>query len=396
MALALAVAGLAVVVMMPRAGVIDPVSVDPRDWFTAGQLDRAADFRGPQLWLAVVALCLEAGVLAWWVLRPPAFLARERRHPLLSGAGVAAAITATVAIAALPVGAAMHARAKSVGLATGGWGQWAVDQARALAIAALIAALLAAIGLALMRRLPSTWWIPASALTVVAVVLFAFARPVVIDPLFNDFTELPAGPARSSVTELAARAGVDVGSVLLIDASRRTSAANAYVDGIGSSKRVVLYDTLVRDFPPAQTRLVVAHELAHVRYHDVWKGLLFVALVTPGAFFAVSRLVRSWAPDRGSPAGPATVPALVAAVTLMVFLVTLVSNPLSRGVEARADAYSLQLTGEARAFISQQRRLAIRNVSEPDPPPLARLLFGTHPTTDQRIGIGLAWEKGER
>ncbi|MBU6336543.1 MAG: M48 family metalloprotease [Acidobacteria bacterium] len=394
-ALALAVAVLAVLAMMPRTGVLSPVAVDPRDWFTPAQLARASDFRGPQLLLAVAGLLVEVAVLAWLVVRPPAVLARRRRHPVVASAVAGAAIAAALAVAGLPVGAAMHARAASVGLATGGWGRWAIDWAQGLAVAAVIAALLTAAGIALMRRLPRGWWAVAAGLTIVAVALFTFARPLVIDPLFNDFRELPPGPARQAVTELAARSGVDVGSVLVVDASRRTSAANAYVDGIGSSRRVVLYDTLLRDFPPAQARLVVAHELAHVRYDDIWRGLLFVALVTPAGFFAVSRLVRSWGPREEKP-GPATVPALTAAAMLMIFLVTLVSNPLSRGVEARADSYSLALTGEAPAFIAQQRRLAVRNVSEPDPPALARLLFGTHPTTVQRIGIGLAWERGER
>jgi len=397
-ALALAAAAVAVLVMMPRAGVIEPVAVDPRDWFTPSQLERASAFRGPQLWLAVAGLLVQAGVLAWLVVRPPALLGRAWRHPVVAGAVAGAAIALLLAVAVLPVGAAMHARAADVGLATGGWGRWAIDWAQGLAVAAVIAAVLTAVGIALMRRLPRAWWAVAAALTVLAVTLFTFARPLVIDPLFNDFRELPAGPARQAVTGLASRAGVDVGSVLVVDASRRTSAANAYVDGIGSSRRVVLYDTLLRDFPPAQTRLVVAHELAHVRYDDIWRGLLFVALVAPAGFFAVSRLVRAWAPapDPAGRPGPATVPALTAAAMLMIFLLTLVSNPLSRGVEARADAYSLSLTGEAPAFIAQQRRLAIRNVSEPDPPFLSRLLFGTHPTTDQRIGIGLAWERGNR
>ena len=395
-ALALAVAAAVVLVMMPRSGVISPLPVDPRDWFTPAQLDRAAAFRGPQLWLAVLALVVEAGVLAWVVVRPPEILSRQWRRPVAASAAAGGALSALLAVAALPVGAALHARAADAGLATGGWGQWAADQGRSLLLGVLVAALLCAAGVALMRRLPRYWWIPASGLTVLAIIAFAFARPLVIDPLFSDFRELGPGPARASVTELASRAGVDVGSVLVVDASRRTSAANAYVDGIGSSRRVVLYDNLLRGFPPAQTRLVVAHELAHVRYRDVWRGLLFVALVTPAAFFAASRLVRAWGPRDAGPASQATVPALFAAVTLMVFLMTLVSNPLSRAVEARADAYSLELTGEARAFIAQQRRLAIRNLSEPDPPAPARLLFGTHPTTDQRIGIGLAWEKGER
>ncbi len=399
--LALLVAVAVALAMMPRTGLVEPLAVDPRDWFTAAQLERASDFRGPQLWLAVAGILVEAAVLAWLVVRPPSWLRRDWKRPVLASAAAGALIAALLAVAGLPVGAAMHARAAEVGLATGGWDQWAADWARALAIGAVIAAALTAAGIALMRRLPRGWWVAAAALTVLAAALFAFARPVVVDPLFNDFTELPPGPARESVTELAAKSGVDVGSVLVVDASRRTSAANAYVDGIGSSRRVVLYDTLLEDFPPAQTRLVVAHELAHVHYRDIWRGLLFIALVTPAAFFAVSRLVRAWAPrdqvaDGPARPGPATVPALTAAVTLMIFLVTLVSNPLSRGVEQRADSYSLQLTGEAPAFISQQRRLALQNLSDPDPPALSRLLFGTHPTTLQRIGAGLAWEKGER
>ena len=400
--LALLVAVLVVLAMMPRTGLVEPLAVAPRDWFTQAQLDRASSFRGLQLWLAVAGILIEAAVLAWLVIRPPRWLARNWKHPVLASAGAGALIAALLAVAGLPVGAAMHARAADVGLATGGWGQWAADWGRSLAVAAVIAAALTAAGIALMRRLPRSWWVAASALTVLAAILFAFARPVVVDPLFNRFTELPAGPARESVTGLAAKAGIDVGSVLVVDASRRTSAANAYVDGIGASRRVVLYDTLLEDFPPAQVRLVVAHELAHVRYRDIWRGLLFVALVTPAAFFAVSRLVHAWGPSDGDGRGPAagpgpsTVPALTAAATLMIFLVTLVSNPLSRGVEQRADSYSLQLTGEAPAFISQQRRLALQNLSEPDPPALSRLLFGTHPTTLQRIGTGLAWEKGER
>ena len=400
--LSLLVAALVALAMMPRNGLVQPLAVDPRDWFTQAQLDRATDFRGPQLWLAVAGILVEAAVLAWLVVRPPRWLERSWKHPILASAAAGALIAALLAVAGLPVGAAMHARAAEVGLATGGWGQWVADWARSLAVAAVIAAALTAAGIALMRRLPRRWWVAASALTVLAAVLFAFARPLVVDPLFNDFTELPPGPAREAVNGLAARAGVDVGSVLVVDASRRTSAANAYVDGVGSSRRVVLYDTLLEDFPPAQVRLVVAHELAHVRYRDIWRGLLFIALVTPAAFFAVSRLVRAWGPGDGEggdpdpPAGPATVPALTAAVTLMVFLVTLVSNPLSRGVEQRADSYSLELTGEAPAFISQQRRLALQNLSDPDPPALSRLLFGTHPTTLQRIGTGLAWEKGRR
>src|SRR4051794_41742022 len=120
-----------------------------------------------------------------------------------------------------------------------------------------------------------------------------YAGPVVLDPIFNRFTALPPGQTRSDVLELAEAAGVDVGEVYEVDASRRTTAANAYVNGLGHTKRVVLYDTLLERFTRDEVRLVVAHELGHVRYRDVTHGLLWLALVTPLGLFAVKRLAEA-------------------------------------------------------------------------------------------------------
>ena len=117
---------------------------------------------------------------------------------------------------------------------------------------------------------------------------------------------LPPGQARTDVLELARRAGVDVGQVYRVDASRRTTAINAYVNGIGSSKRVVLYDTLLNDLNRGERRAVVAHELGHVHGNDIQRGLLFVAIVTPLALIFVSGMARAIAaaarrPSRASP-----------------------------------------------------------------------------------------------
>src|SRR6201999_1206608 len=107
------------------------------------------------------------------------------------------------------------------------------------------------------------------------------------------------GAPRAAVLELAQRAGVDVGEVYSVDASRRTTAANAYVSGLGRTKRVVLYDTLIKDFTPAETRLVVAHELGHVRYKDVPGFLLWTALVAPFGTLVVARASEKLArPER--------------------------------------------------------------------------------------------------
>jgi STE24 endopeptidase len=182
--------------------------------------------------------------------------------------------------------------------------------------------------------------------------------------------------------------------VYSVDASRRTTAANAYVTGLGKTKRVVLYDTLMENFKRDELRLVVAHELAHVHHRDVPNGLLYLAIVAPFGLFAVSRLTRRLAPD--GEAGPAVLPALALSLFVMTTTITTISNQLSRSIEARADSYALTLTGEPEPFISFEQRIALRNLSDPDPPDWQTFLLATHPPTIDRIGIGVAYERGDR
>jgi STE24 endopeptidase len=229
---------------------------------------------------------------------------------------------------------------------------------------------------------------------IAAAAVMLYLQPIVVDPLFNRFEPLPRGELRSEVLRLADRAGVDVGEVYRVDASRRTNAINAYVGGLGHTKRVVLYDNLIDDFPPAQVRSVVAHELGHVEHHDVPHGLLWVALVAPAGTFLVQRLAERFAGGTlGGPGkpGPDALPAVILAFALVSFALTCAGNVLSRQVEARADAFALELTREPDAFIDLERSLAIRNIGDPDPPRLLQSLFGTHPTTLERIGYGVTF-----
>jgi STE24 endopeptidase len=193
------------------------------------------------------------------------------------------------------------------------------------------------------------------------------------------------------VLELADRAGVDVGEVYRVDASRRTTGANAYVAGLGHTKRVVLYDNLIEDFTPAEVRSVVAHELGHVKHDDVPRGLLFLALIAPPGMLLVQRMVRLMAPGAR---GADLIPALAFSFAVVAFAGQIAGNYVSRGVEARADAFALRLTNDLEAFISLERRLTLQNVSDPDPPDLTQTLFGTHPTTLERLGYGTAYLRG--
>jgi STE24 endopeptidase len=385
---AVVVAEAAVVLMRPRDRGPDPRPVEARAYFSAAQIEKAEAFRTGQLWIYAAQSAVGLVVLALLVRRPPQRLGGGRR-PLLAGAAVAAAISVATGAAALPLSAVARERAKDVGLVTQGWAGWAGDVAKSQAIGAGFAALGGAALVFGMRRFGGRWWIPGAAVVVAFGVLTTYAGPVVLDPLFNRFERLPHGALRTDVLDLAERAGVDVGEVYEVDASRRTTAANAYVNGLGRTKRVVLYDTLVKDFTPAETRLVVAHELGHVRYHDVRNGLLWLALVAPFGMWAAALLAERLG---GDPArGARAVPAVALALALVAPALTIVSNQLSRDVERRADAFSLRLTHDPRTFVAFQERIAVKNVADPQPPALARFLLGTHPSTLERIGVAEAF-----
>jgi STE24 endopeptidase len=409
-ALAVAAAGVATLVLRPRGGLIEAAAVDPTAYFTAEQLDRASDYRGPQRIIALGAVAASGvtlAVLALWRPRPLRYLcARLERRPLLGGAAVGAVIVLVLALVELPFGLVGHERAVDVGLSTQGVGAWLSDQGKSAAIGTVMGALAGLVAVALVRRFPRTWWAPAGAVVIVAGVVVTYLSPIVLDPLFNRFEPLPEGELRASVMELAERADVEVGEVYRVDASRRTTASNAYVGGLGETKRVVLYDNLIEGFPEDQVRSVVAHELAHVRYSDLPRGLLWLAIVALPAMLVVQRLTEridrrpqpgqgprlagGGAPARGA---PATVPALALSLAVVSFAVQIPGNWLSREVEARADAYALELTEEPSAFVGLQRSLAVRNVSQPDPPAVLHELLSTHPTTLERIGLGLEWAR---
>jgi STE24 endopeptidase len=390
---AVVAAGVATLILRPRSGLIDPASVDTTAYFSADELRRAHDFAVPQRVLALGGVAVSGATLAVLSLRPPrrvrAALERADGRPLVGAAGVGAGITLVLVVVGLPLAAVGHRRAVDVGLSTQGWGAWLSDLGKSMAIELVFAGAGGTAAVALMRRFRRHWWAPAAAVIVGLGVLAIYLFPVVIDPIFNRFEPLPEGKVRSDVLELARRSGVDVGQVYRVDASRRTTGANAYVNGLGHTKRVVLYDTLIDEFSEDQVRSVVAHELAHVEHRDLSRGLLWLALVAPAAAF----LVQELAERMGARPGPSALPALVLSAGLVSLVLGTASNVLSRQVERSADAYALRTTRDPAAFIELERRLAITNVSEPDPPGILQLLFGTHPTTRERIGIGEAWAR---
>jgi STE24 endopeptidase len=377
----LVVAEAAVLLLRPKER-FAVAPAEPRAYFSAADLEKAKRFRSGQLKIFGARTALELGLLGLAVARPP----RAGRRPVLTGAATAAGMSLASTVAGLPLRALARQRAQGVGLITQSWGGWAGDVVKSTALGGAFSAAGGAAVTFGIGRFGRHWWAPGAAVASGVAITLVFLGPVALDPLFNKFTPLPDGEARRDVLDLARRAGIDVGEVYEVDASRRTTAANAYVTGLGRTKRVVLFDTLINDFTPAETRLVIAHELGHVRHRDVPKGLLWGALIAPLALLTIAR-----AAERVQPPGVTPVPAVGLALTLVVPALSTISNQLSRAIERRADGFALQITGEPEAMVTMEQRLTLKNVGDPLPPRWQQVLLGTHPPTMERIGQALAY-----
>jgi Zn-dependent protease with chaperone function len=395
----LAAAEVAVLLLRPDRSTPAPAAVGEAHYFTPAQIGRGRDYSNGSLWLYGGSLAVELAVLGLLATGRPRVarraLERLGERPVLGGAAAGAALSLTLTLAGLPLGVAGHERSVDFGVSTQSLASWFGDVAKSAGIAAAIAAAGGAILVALIRRFRGRWWIPGTAVVVVVGVVMTWLAPVVIAPLFNNYEALPkSSEVRGEVVALGRRAGVDIGNVYRVDASRRVTSLNAYVDGIGQTKRVVLYDNLIHGADRPELASVVAHELGHVKHDDVPRGLLYLALVAPLGVLFVASFGDALTRRAGMAAwSPAAVPAYALGLTLASLSIGFAANQLSRDVEASADSFALQLTHDPKAFIALQQKLTISNVGNPDPPAVTHFLLGTHPSAVERIGAAIAYRR---
>lgn len=377
--------------------------VDPTAGLSATQLDRAEAFAAALRPASLASLLLGLTVSALLGLsRAGARLVRAAAAPLGGGwiwqvlAGVLA-LAVVGRLVTLPLAAYGEVVRHRYGLSTRSWGLWLRDVAVSTAIDAGLTALGLLALILLARKLPRTWWAWAGAGAAALVVVGSFLWPVLMEPAFNEFEPLAAGQLRSDLLDLAQRNGTPVEDVLVSDASRRTTALNAYVSGFGSTRRIVLYDTVLDRLPDAQVESIVAHELGHVATDDVLTGTLIGALgagagvAVLGWLISSPRLLRR--AGAGSPGDPRVIPLVLFLMALGTLLATPVQNLVSRHVEARADVRALDLTRDPEAFAVLQRDLARSNLNDPDPPAAWQWFFGSHPTVPQRLATAADWTR---
>lgn len=260
-----------------------------------------------------------------------------------------------------------------------------------LAVVMSTVALLVVVGLA--RFLPRAWPAVLAVVGSGLVVASTYLWPVLVEPVFNRFEPLRDPALERGIQQLAGRQGVAVDQVLVADASRRTTTLNAYVSGIGESRRVVLYDTLLEDLDRREVLTVVSHELAHAHHRDVEAGTALGVGGTLVGTGLLALLLGAPAVRRRAGVTGAADPRAVALMLALSAWATLAMAPLENGVsrqlEVRADLDALKATGDPVAFVRMQRELALASLADPTPPAWSQWWFGSHPTVLERIGFAV-------
>ena len=264
--------------------------------------------------------------------------------------------------------------------------RWTLDRVKAGLVGGGLGCVAALIVYGLLRS-TSWWWLWAAGVLFAGQVFLTFVAPIWLVPLFYRLTPLADGDLRSRLLRLAERAGVPAIGVWIADQSRRSRTANAAVVGLGHTRRIILFDTLVSEFQPDEVEAVLAHELGHHAAGDIWRGLGVQAVLTVVVMWIADRVLTAGAAALGL-SGPADVGGLplLGLVTMAVSLLALpLVNGWSRHIETRADDFALELTRNPAPFIGAMERLADVNLAERKPHVLKELILYSHPSIDRRV-----------
>lgn len=378
------------------------VTNDPADWFSADELDRARRYRKPLTRLRVgtaVATVLVTLVLIFAEVPPRLVDALGVENWVAQLVVVVALLEVLGLLLSVPGDAWVElGHDKRWDLSTQTTKGFVGDQVKGLMLGLVVNTVLF---LALYAIIRSTdlWWLWGWLVVLVFSIGLGFVYPVVIAPIFNTFTPLDDGDVAARVDAVADLAGVTISGTYVADESRRSRRDNAYVAGLGATRRVVLFDTLL-EHPPEVVEQVVAHEIGHWRLGHLRKQIPVLAALMLAVFLGL-RALAGWdwlfeqagivsTGDYPALGEPTSLPILMAGVQIGFGAVGLVSAWVSRAFERQADLEALELLGEPEVMLDMQRRLHVKNLADLEPSTVKRLQ-ATHPPAAERMAFTSAW-----
>ncbi|GIM45617.1 metalloprotease [Collibacillus ludicampi] len=305
----------------------------------------------------------------------------------------------TLSLLELPVRYFSYRVNREYGLSNQVLGDWLTDLGKSWLVSVIIAVPLVWMGYAIVRKSPKRWWFWYWLAFIPVIVFLMFIQPLVIDPLFNKFQPLQDQALKADILSLAHQANIPADQVYEVDMSTKTNAVNAYVNGIGPSARIVLWDTTLKKLSHDEILFIMGHEMGHyVMHHVVWGmlesiGGLFILL------WVLSRLLPHLIARYGNQWGVrslsdhASLPLVLLVVSIVSFATSPLENYISRVYEHAADVYGIQMTGKPGVAVHAFQKLASESLSEPNPPSVVKFFLYDHPTLSERIAFAESKER---
>jgi len=339
---------------------------------------------------------------------------RATKRRFLQAAIFTPALLLTIAILELPVNIWRHWISRAYGISVQGWDSWAGDWAKSEILSFVLGIILAWILYAIIRRSPRRWWLYFWLAALPILFFLVFLSPLVIDPMFNKFEPLEKTDPQlvAALEQVVHRAGMHIPPerMFLMKASAKTKAVDAYVTGIGASKRVVVWDTTIKKMTVPETMFVFGHEMGHYVLGHVYKGLIFGAVVAfvllyllfRGTRWTLSRSGGRWG-IRGAEDW-ASLPVILLWLAILSFLVSPIANTYSRHDEHQADQYGLEVT---HGLFPHSRQVAAQafeilgevDLADPNPNPFIKVWLFSHPPLAERVKFALTynpWAEGKQ
>jgi STE24 endopeptidase len=358
-------------------------NLDQHRFFSDSLLSRSASYQEFLRIDALAASLAQLIALAVFAVRGPGFMRESAAGRIGTGMLLGMLGLAFVWLAQFPFGLAALWWERRHGISSEGYFDWIVQDFLSAGGEFLFISLGLLIVMALAGLWRRWWWLAAAPALLAVTFLFAFLQPYLIPDLHSLRDPALVSDARA----IAAQEGVSDVPVRVQDTHNLGGAPNAEATGIGSSRRIIVWDTLLRRFRPAEIRVVLAHEFGHLAHHHVLKELAWLALLAVPIAFVVTIATRS----RGGLYEPGAVPLALLVVVALLLIATPLEQSFSRRLEAEADWSALQTTRDPRAMQALFHRFTRIALTEPASPGWAHLLFDTHPDPMQRIEMAAAW-----
>jgi Zn-dependent protease with chaperone function len=327
------------------------------------------------------------------------------RRWLLTTAAYALMLVLVMSLLTLPLAYySGYLREHAYGLSNQSLGSWMGDWLKGVAVSGLGLSLVLWIPYLLLRKSPKRWWLYAGLATIPLAALLLVITPVWVDPLFNDYVPMKDKALEARILALAQRAGVGGSRVYQVNKSADTKVVNAYVTGLGSTKRIVLWDTILAKLEPNQVFFVTAHEMGHFVLRHTLAFILGAAVISTVSLYMVHRVAGRLIPRFSEQFGferlsdVASFPLFLLLGSLVTLMLTPAVLAFTRHQEHEADRFALEITRDNRAAATTFVRLQEENLSVPRPGSLYMLWRGSHPSLGDRVDFAnhyRPWEEAK-